>query len=121
MKERGEGNLQYVIALTVTVLVIFVCWKMVPVHVAAYSFRDAVRSQVKFSHVETRPFDQIQSELYKKAVELNLPIERKQIKVGKAKGLFGVNISVEYAVPIDFIVYKHVSIWNLNETPDTVF
>ncbi len=121
MKERGEGNLQYVIALAVTVLVIFVCWKMVPVHVAAYEFRDAVRTQVKFSHVGNKPYDEIQSELYKKAVELKLPIERKQIKVGKAKGLFGVNISVQYSVPIDFIVYKHVSTWNLNETPDTAF
>ncbi len=121
MRERGEGKLQYVIALAVTALVIFIGWKMVPVHVAAYEFRDAVRIQVKFSHVETKPLDQIQSELYKKAEELNLPIERKQIKVGKAKGLFGVNISVEYSVPIDFIVYKHVSSWKLDVTPDTAF
>lgn len=121
MRERGEGRLQYAIALAVTALVIFVCWKMVPVHVAAYTFREAVRTQVKFSHVGTKPFDEIQGELYKKAVELELPIERKQIKVGKAKGLFGVNISVEYAVPIDFIVYQHVSTWKLNETPDTAF
>ena len=61
------------------------------------------RSQAKFAGVNNKPPRQIQKELHRKALELSLPLERKQISVTPVAR--GVRIAARYTVPVDLVVY----------------
>lgn len=62
-----------------------------------------MRSQAKYAGVNRKAPQQIQQELHRKALELSLPLERKQISVTPVAR--GVRIAARYTVPVDLVVY----------------
>ena len=101
--ERGGTRLQLLIALLIVAAIVLAAVRIFPVYVSSYEFEDAMRSQAKFAGVNNKPPRQIQQELHRKALELSLPLERKQISVTPAAR--GVRIAARYTVPVDLVVY----------------
>ena len=101
--EQGGSRLQLLIALLIVAAIILAAVRITPVYVSSYEFEDAMRSQAKFAGVNNKPPRQIQQELHRKALELSLPLERKEISVTPAAR--GVRIAARYTVPVDLVVY----------------
>jgi len=99
MNSRGASTLRGMILLSLFVLLGFMAYRLIPVYVNAFDFRDAMRTQAKFAAVDQKPFGTIREELYNKGQELNLPIERDQIQIDK--GPDGTTISTTFTVPVD--------------------
>ena len=99
MNPRGASTLRGMILFLLLVLLGFFAYRLVPVYVNAYDFRDSMRTQARFATVDQKPFDTIRAELYNKAQELNLPIERQDIQI--TKGPDGTTISTTFTVPVD--------------------
>ncbi len=101
--EQGGSRLQLLIALLIVAAIILAAVRITPVYVSSYEFEDAMRSQAKYAGVNDKSPQQIQRELHRKALELSLPLERKQISVTPAAR--GVRIAARYTVPVDLVVY----------------
>ncbi len=101
--EQGGSRLQLLIALLIVAAIVLAAVRIIPVYVSSYEFEDAMRSQAKYAGVNRKAPQQIQQELHRKALELSLPLERKQISVTPAAR--GVRIAARYTVPVDLVVY----------------
>ena len=85
-------------------------WTVVPVMINTYAFKDFIEEEARFASVR-RDDDEIRQRVWKKARELDLPIELKQIKTERSSSRY--DISVHYSVPIVTPVYTYV--WQLDE------
>jgi hypothetical protein len=112
-KIRGGSKLNTLIALVIVVALFIGGVRLIPVYVNAYEFRDAMRSQAKFAGVDRKSHEQVREELYKKAVELRLPLQREQIQVTQAPG--GIAVAARFAVPVDLVVFQHTVNFDFNE------
>jgi hypothetical protein len=104
--EQGGSKLKILIVLCVLGAVVFVAAKIVPVYFANYQFQDSVQTEVRFAVVNypTKTADDLQNDLWKKAQELGIPTQKDAIRV--AMDNHGVEIDLDYSVPIDLVVYQ---------------
>jgi hypothetical protein len=119
MRERGEGKLQLILALAGTFVLIVGGWQVVPWYVKGYSFREAIRSQVKFARVERKTNDQVQTELFRRAQELKIPLERKAIRVSVQPR--NVRINAQYTVTMNLFIMEYEKTWVFSEDTTTAF
>ena len=113
MNPRGASTLRGMILLLLLVLLGFFAYRLIPVYVNAYDFRDSMRTQARFAAVDQKPFETIRTELYNKAQELNLPIEREDIQI--TKGPDGTTISTTFTVPVDLSFFVRDVQFDFNE------
>ena len=104
----------------------FTLMEAVPIYLKNYEFEQAVRKEAKFVVANPKPAPAIQSDLYRKAQEIGVPVEIDQIRVdsGEAVPSTGildtvmapqsqnptvplgvVEIEVSYTVPVRFPGY----------------
>ncbi len=102
--ERGEGRLGTLLALTVFAVLIYMGVKVVPVMVNTYAFKDFIQEEARFASVR-RDDQEIRERVWKKARELNLPVEMKQIRTERSNSRF--DISIKYTVPIETPVFTY--------------
>ena len=119
MRERGEGSIRLILTLMVTAAVIFAGIRIVPVYVRSNQFHDYIRQEAKFARVDTKPVEEVQRILHNKALELKIPVERSMIKVGPGPG--GIQITVQYVIPIDLYFYTYVTKWDFHEDTSSSF
>lgn len=88
---------------------IFCGVKLVPPYVADYQFQDFLVTEARqASYAQRMTEEDIRNEIMKKALDLDLPITKDQIKVTHigAAGYSAISLSVDYSVPVDLLVYK---------------
>jgi hypothetical protein len=102
--QRGEGRLKGLLYLAVLIVAVFVAVKTVPVYVADYQLKDKMTEQAKFAIVNRYTEDQIRDNIYHTIQDLDIPATRDDVKVASTN--HGIEISVNYTVPVDFLVYK---------------
>ena len=102
-RQRGEGNLGCILWSVALIVGIMVAWKAVPVKMAGANMYDYMIEQAKFAG--NRKPGVIRKALIKKAAALNIPVDKKDIKVEKP-GDF-IKMSVEYTVPLEFPGYTY--------------
>ncbi len=102
MNPYGASKLRGMILLLLLVILALVGYRLIPVYIDAYDFRDAMRTEARFAAVDQKPHEAIHEELYRKARELDLPIQREQIQI--TKGPDGTTIATHFAVPVDLSV-----------------
>ena len=102
--QRGEGRLKAIIYTLILVAGIYAAFKLVPLYVANYELKDKISEQARFAVVNRYTDEQIRDILYKTIQDLDIPAKREDIKVEQTN--HGLMISVNYAVPVDFKVYK---------------
>ncbi|HEX8798296.1 MAG TPA: hypothetical protein VF772_06775 [Terriglobales bacterium] len=103
-RERGEGRLKALIYTAILVIGVFVAFKVVPLYVAQYELKDKMEEQARFAVVNRYSDDQVRDNIFRVIQDLDIPAKREDIKVGPTN--HGIAISVDYAVPVDFLVYK---------------
>jgi len=102
--ERGEGRLGTLLALTVLAVLIYLGVKVVPVMVNTYAFKDFLQEEARFASVR-RDDEEIRERVWKKARELELPVEMKQIRTERSNSRF--DIAIKYTVSIVTPVYTY--------------
>src|SRR5262245_25723079 len=102
--ERGEGRLGTFFALTLLVVMIYLGFKVLPVMINSYAFKDFMEEEARFASVR-RDDDEIRTRVYNKARELQLPITMEMIKTDRSNSRF--DIAVSYSVPIVTPVYTY--------------
>jgi hypothetical protein len=102
--ECGESKLKALVYTAILVVAVFVAFKTVPLYVAEYQLKDKITEQARFAVVNRYTEDQIRDNLYRVIQDLDIPAKRDDIKVANTN--HGIEISVSYSVPVDFIVYK---------------
>jgi hypothetical protein len=102
--ERGEGKLGTFFALTLLVVMIYMGFKVVPVMINSYAFKDFIEEEARFASVR-RDDEEIVTRVYNKARELQLPISKEMIHTDRTNSRF--DIAVSYAVPIITPVYTY--------------
>jgi hypothetical protein len=102
--QRGEGRLKGFLYLAFLIIAVFVGIKVVPVYVADYQLKDKMTEQAKFAIVNRYTPDQIRENIFHTIQDLDIPATRDDIKVADTS--HGIEISVQYSVPVDFMFYK---------------
>jgi len=75
-----------------------------PIYIAEYQLADKIQEEARFAIVNHYSEEQIRDAVYKAVQELDIPVARDQIKVLSSPQL--VQISLDYTVPVDLIVYR---------------
>ena len=102
--QRGEGRLKALIYFAILIGAVYVAVKIVPVYVADYQLKDKITEQARFAVVNHYSEDQIRDNIFRTIQDLDIPAKREDVKVANTNR--GVQISVNYTVPVDFLVYK---------------
>lgn len=102
--QRGGGTLKAIIYLAILIAAVFVAIKVIPVYVAEYQLKDKITEQARFAVVNHYTDDQIKDSIFKTIQDLDIPAKREDVKVASTN--HGIQISVNYSVPVDFVVYQ---------------
>jgi hypothetical protein len=102
--QRGEGRLKALLYLAFLIIAVFVAFKIVPAYVANYQLKDKMTEQARFAIVNRYTEDQIKDNIFHTIQDLDIPATRDDVKVQNTS--HGIAISVDYSVPVDFLVYK---------------
>jgi hypothetical protein len=111
--QRGAGRLKAIAYLAVIAFGIFAAVKLLPPYIAEYQLADKMQEQARFAVVNHYSEEQIRETVFKEAQDLEVPIQKEQIKVLASASV--VRISMDYTVPIDLLIYK----MNLHFTPSS--
>lgn len=102
--ERGEGRLKAIIYFAILAAAVFIAVKIVPAYVADYQLKDKMNEQARFAVVNRYTEDQIKDSIFRTIQDLDIPAKRDDVKVANTN--HGISITVNYTVPVDFLVYK---------------
>lgn len=103
--ERGAGRLKAILYTAILLIAVFVCFKIVPPYVNEYQLTDKMQEQARFAVVNHYTDEQIRENIYKIAQDLDMEtVKKEDIKVVATQSV--VRISVDYTVPVDFMVYS---------------
>ena len=103
--ENGEGRVGLMITLIIVGVAIFLGVKIIPVRVAAYEFRDVLREEARYGAVRNSD-DIVTKRILQKAAELEIPLQKKNLKVRRTPGQ--MIITATYEQPIDLKVTTYV-------------
>jgi hypothetical protein len=109
--ERGGTKMNAVLTLAILGAMIFVAVKVVPAVFANYQIQDAIETEARFAIANRKSPEEIREDVWKKTQELGIPVKRDDIRVTGSQST--IDISFNYAVPIDLQVYQ----FNLNFHP----
>ena len=104
ISERGEGRLGTIFGLVVLAVTVYLAFKVVPVMVNAYAFRDYIEQETRFAALRNKD-EEVIKRVLRKAEELDLPVTRKSITVNRSSSHF--DIRVAYTIPIETPVYTY--------------
>jgi hypothetical protein len=108
--ERGAGKLAGFLFFVFIAAAVYVGFKVVPVYVNNYEFQDALESEARFAITNRKAPDDIRNDVWKKVVELQIPVDKKDIQIkfpggGGAGPMAMVDIDVPYEVNVEFPGY----------------
>lgn len=102
--QRGEGRLRALVYFFILIVAVFVAFKVVPLYVADYELKDKITEQARFAVYNRYSEDQIRDNIFRTIQDLDIPAHREDVKVENTT--HGISITVNYTVPVDFLVYK---------------
>src|SRR5688572_31816453 len=95
--ERGEITIKTLFSFASLLFIAYLCFKFIPVYIAAYDFDNAIKTQAQYSG-SMKTNDVILKELLLKAQELELPVTKDNIKIQRSQSR--LVISTDYTVPV---------------------
>jgi hypothetical protein len=102
--QRGEGRFKAIAYTAIVVFAAFAAFKLLPPYIAEYQLSDKMQEQARFAVVNRYSEEKIRDTIFKEAQDLDVPIEKEQIKVLANPSV--VRISLDYTVPVDLLFYK---------------
>jgi hypothetical protein len=110
--QRGEGRIGLLIAIIVIGVAVFVGAKVIPVRIKAYEFKDHIRQEARHAAIH-KDNNKMVKRIMDKALDLELPINAKDLKVKRTNSEVIVKASFEQ--PIDLKFYTYVYKFNTTE------
>jgi hypothetical protein len=107
--ERGEGRLGTMFGLMVLAVTVYLGFKILPVMINAYAFRDYIETETRFAALRNKD-EEVIKRVVRKAEELDLPVTTKNITVNRSQVYF--DIKVDYTIPIETPVYTYNWVFN---------
>jgi hypothetical protein len=101
------GKIKLALGIFAIVASVYVCATLIPPFFANYQFQDAIETEARMSTYSTKTEDAIRETIFKQAQNLEIPINKEEIKVHRA-GLIGtgsVTIETQYTVHVDLPGY----------------
>ena len=105
---RGEGRLGCILWMAALAIAVFIAVKAVPVKLTDVEFGDFIEEQAQFSG--RAGAESIRTRILKKAQDLDIPLDRKNLKVEKSSKR--VRIQATYSVTLDFVVYQYTWVFD---------
>jgi hypothetical protein len=101
------GTVKLVIGLAVIVAGIYLGAALIPVYYANYEFQDVIKTEATLETYTTKPEADIQQTIWKKAQDLDIPLNKDQIKVQRHgnTGTGSLTIQAPYVVHVDLPGY----------------
>ncbi|PYV59316.1 MAG: hypothetical protein DMG90_10595 [Acidobacteria bacterium] len=101
------GTMKAIVGIVAIVAAVYLCATLIPPFFSNYQFEDAIKTEAQMSTYSTKSEEQIRDTIYKKAQELEIPMNREQIKVQRTglQGSGSVSIDAPYLVHVDLPGY----------------
>lgn len=101
------GTVKLIFGIVVIIVAIYLGASLVPVYYANYEFQDMIKTEATLETYTTKPEGDIQQAVFKKAQELEIPLDKDQIKVQRHGnlGTGSLTISAPYLVHVDLPGY----------------
>jgi len=109
-QQTGAGKIGFIIALLIVAIAIFVAYKIVPVKIKTYEFKDTMREEARMGSLR-KTAEETTKILLDKAKELELPITKANLDVTRSERV--LTIKAKYSITVDFKVYQYV--WNFDQ------
>ena len=117
--ERGEGRLGVIVWIAIFGAAVFFAVKTVPAKVAVYEFNDFCEQEIRMTATRGSSrvsAEQIRKRILEKAASLDIPLDKKQVKIQKQRKV--ISAQVEYQMTVDLGVYEWV--WDYNEKFESI-
>ncbi len=102
-RQAGDGKLGCILWTAVLAVAVMVAWKAIPVKIASSELYDFMVEQAKWA-AGTNP-ELVQKRILAKAVELNLPVESKQVTAERIGDR--IRMRARFTVPLEFPGYVY--------------
>src|ERR1700733_14466287 len=102
--QRGGSGVKLFLLLAFLGSMIFAGVKILPIYVNNYQMQDAIESEARFAIGNRLGAKDIRDNVWKKVNEIGIPADQDSLKVTSNPG--AVQISLDYSVPVDLLVYK---------------
>ena len=102
--QRGGSGVKLFLTLALLSSMIFAGIKILPIYVNNYQMQDAIESEARFAIGNRLGAKDIRDNVWKKVNEIGIPADQDSLKVTANQG--AVQISLDYSVPVDLLVYK---------------
>ena len=100
--------------LLVLIFALYAGSQYVPAYFHAFQFNDFIKQEVKFALSAKRTPDDVRDHIVEQAKELEIPVDRRDVKIAKRGPAFTVEF--DYNIPIDLRVYKRDLTFHVSET-----
>jgi hypothetical protein len=100
--------------LLVFIVLLFAATQYGPAYFAAFQFNDYIRQEVKFAASAKTTIDAVRSDLLAKAMELGIPLDKREIRITRRGPSFTVEF--DYHWPINMRVYKQDLVFHVSES-----
>lgn len=107
-KQAGNGKLGCILWSLLALIVVWICWKAIPVKIATSELYDFMVEQAKWAVNNSE--EDLRKGIFNEAKRLNLPVAYDKIKVAKVGGR--VRMTADFMVPLDFGFYTYD--WDFN-------
>jgi len=114
--QRGNGRLGFIISLVIAGAFLFLCFKIVPVRIDAYEFKDILKTEARLGAVRNSNA-QVSKRIMSIAKEMHIPLNVKNLKVSRTQR--EVSITARYEQPIDLKLMVYTYKFNVTETSPT--
>jgi hypothetical protein len=102
--QRGDGRAKAVLWTLLFLSLLYVSYKIIPPYVKDYELQEKMQETARFASAFHKPEEELRDTIYKEIQDLDIPAKREDIKVEYSGRT--VRISVEYIVPMDFLIYR---------------
>ncbi len=99
--ERGEGRTGFIITLAVFGVVAFLAFKLVPVRIDGYQFRELLREEARYASV-SRDDRAVKERIIEQAGEMKIPLDPENLSIRRTTN--EVVITASYERPVDLKV-----------------
>jgi hypothetical protein len=101
--QRGVGRLKAILWTSLFLLLVYVCFKVVPIYFADYQLQDKMLETARYASAFRKPEEEIRDAVFREVQDLEIPAHREDVKI-EYNG-HTVRITVHYTVPLDLFFY----------------
>jgi len=101
------GTIKLIIGISVIVVSVYLGAELIPVYYSNYQFQDVIKTEATLETYTTKSEADIQDTIFKKALDLEIPLAKDQIKVQRhgVQGTGSLTIVAPYTVHVELPGY----------------